>query len=101
MQHGDPFVGGRLAEIAATLGATGIRVVPVPVISSRAAPGRRLQQLEYWRDLLLSGAESMLRRGRVGQPGCEALKAAFEAVRAKPGVEFEYRAVRLICGRGV
>ncbi len=100
MQHGDPFVGGRLAEIAASLGAKGIQVEPVPVISSRAEPARRLQQLDYLRALLLSGAETMLRRGLVDRTDCEALKAAFEAVRAKPGVEFQYSAVRLSCGRG-
>jgi hypothetical protein len=101
MQHGDPVVGSRLAKIAASLGATGIRVEPVPVISSRTEPGRRRQQLDCLRDLLLSGAETMLRRGLVDHSDCEALRLAFEAVRAKPGVEFEYSAVRLICGRGV
>jgi ubiquinone/menaquinone biosynthesis C-methylase UbiE len=100
MQHGDPFVGSRLAEFAASLGATEIRVEPVPVITSRTEPERRLQQLDYLRDLLLSGAETMRRRGLVDQTDCEALKAAFEAVRAEPGVEFQYSAVRLRCGRG-
>jgi ubiquinone/menaquinone biosynthesis C-methylase UbiE len=100
MQHGDPFVGSRLADIAGSLGATGIQVEPVPVISSRAEPERRLRQLDYLRDLLLSGAETMLGRGLVDPADCEALEAAFEAVRAKPEVEFQYSAVRLSCDRG-
>jgi SAM-dependent methyltransferase len=101
MRHGDPFVGSRLAEIAAFLGARGIRVEPVPVISSPGEPARRLQQLDYLRDLLLSGAQTMLRRGLVEHSDCAALRLAFEAVRARPGIEFGYSAVRLSCGRGV
>ena len=100
MQHGDPFVGGRLAEIAASLGAEGIRVERVPVISSRAEPDLRPQQLGYLRDLLLSGAETMLRLGLADHAHCEALKLAFEAVRVRTDIEFEYSGVRLSCRRG-
>jgi hypothetical protein len=99
-QHGDPYVGSRLADTASALGATGVRVEPVPVISSRAEPQHRLQQLDYLRDLLLSGAETMTRRGLVDHAQREALRRVFEMVRTRPDIEFQYSAARLRCRRG-
>ena len=54
--------------------------------------------LRYTRDLLLSGADSLKRAGRVSEADEQALLAEFAALEARPEVDFQYLAVRL-CAR--
>ncbi|MEN9985219.1 MAG: hypothetical protein RI925_721, partial [Pseudomonadota bacterium] len=63
----DPFIGQQLASLAQEVGLQDIRVEPLPIVSSRQAPQRRLALLRYTRDLLLSGADSLKRAGLVSE----------------------------------
>lgn len=94
----DPFIGQQLAALAQAAGLTEICVTPLPIVSSRQTPQRRLALLRYTRDLLLSGADSLKRAGRVSEADEQALLAEFAALEARPEVDFQYLAVRL-CAR--
>lgn len=94
----DPFIGQQLAALAQAAELTEICVTPLPIVSSRQTPQRRLALLRYTRDLLLSGADSLKRAGRVSEADEQALLAEFAALEARPEVDFQYLAVRL-CAR--
>lgn len=94
---GDPEVGTRLAAMAKAMGCDSWSVEPVHAISSRLRPARRALELDYLERLLLSANESLCRSGLVDPSLADGLKEAFAEVRRHPGIEFEYRAVRLSC----
>ena len=96
---GDPFVGARLGQIAESLGAEVLAAEPRPVITSTDATRDRAAQLRYLRELLESGAGRMLAEGYATPAMQQAMTAAFDAVRTRPDVAFQYAAVRLICRR--
>lgn len=94
---GDPEVGARLAAMAEAMGCRSWSVEPVHAISSRLRPARRGLELDYLERLLLSANESLCRSGLIEPSLAQNLKEAFAEVRRHPGIEFEYRAVRLSC----
>ncbi|MFM8410366.1 MAG: SAM-dependent methyltransferase, partial [Alphaproteobacteria bacterium] len=98
-EGGDPFVGPKLAAAAARAGASKIVAEPTWMIDSAREPGRRSTWLDYLEDLLLSGAEAMVRRGEAGAADADDLRSAFRDARQDPRREFRYGAVRLTCRR--
>lgn len=94
---GDPFVGRRLAGIAAQLGCRDIRSETLPIIASHLEPARRPVLLDYLQDLLLSGAERLLASRQASAADVARLRDAFAEVRESAGTEFRYYAVRLTC----
>lgn len=94
---GDPYIGGRLRQIAEALGAEVLAETPRAVISSSDSSRHRADQLQYLRELLESGAERMLAHGYASVEMQRALATAFDKVRVQPTIAFHYGAVRLIC----
>ena len=93
----DPFIGQRVAHLAAVAGFTDIVTSPIPVACSRLTPQphQRRRWLRYLRDLLLSGAPAMLLGGYVTTSDRRRVRHAFKQLEASPQVEFQYLAVRL------
>lgn len=94
---GDPFVGARLARIATSVGCTRFQAMRLPIIDSRVDADRRPLLLDYLRDLLLSGADSLIAGGYVTRDEAALLSAEFERLKTDPEAEFRYSAVRLSC----
>ena len=94
---GDPFVGRKLAAIAAALHCRDVEARALRIISSREQPERRIEWLEYLEELLRSGAERLLQAGLVDPAMAAGLHHAFQTVKSAAGVEFQYHAVRLTC----
>jgi ubiquinone/menaquinone biosynthesis C-methylase UbiE len=94
---GDPCIGRRLTDMARRLGAGDIRSQTLPILSSRLQPHRRLELVDYLQTLLLSGADALLAARRINRREIEALRAAFDTVRADPSFELRYFAVRMTC----
>lgn len=94
---GDPYIGGRLRQIAETLGAEVLGETPRAVISSSDKRRNRADQLQYLRDLLESGADRMLAHGYATVDMQREMATAFDRVRSQPDMAFGYSAVRLIC----
>jgi ubiquinone/menaquinone biosynthesis C-methylase UbiE len=94
---GDPFVGRRLSDIAAALGARAIRTETLPILSSLFEPNRRAEMIDYLEALLLSGAERLIAANMVQHPQVDALRGDFATLRRDPNIELRYFAVRMIC----
>lgn len=94
---GDPFVGAKLGGMAASLGAEVLAEAPRLVISSADTSRERIEQLQYLRELLASGAERMLAAGYATTEMQQAMAAAFDTVQADADIAFRYGAVRLLC----
>jgi ubiquinone/menaquinone biosynthesis C-methylase UbiE len=94
---GDPFVGRRLTEMARRLGARDVQSETLPILSSQFEPQRRRQLADYLEALLLSAADSLLGAGWVARRQIAALRADFDTLRADPGIELRYFAVRMTC----
>nr|WP_242513538.1 class I SAM-dependent methyltransferase [Halochromatium salexigens] len=97
---GDPYIGGRLRQIAESLGAEVQVETPRAVISSSDTTRNRADQLRYLRDLLESGAERMRAHGYATAEMQRAMATAFDRARLQPDIAFHYGAVRLICRKG-
>ena len=91
----DPFIGQRVAQLAADAGFTNIVTSPIPAVCSRLTPHHRRRSLRYLRDLLLSGAPAMLLGGYVTAADRRRMRHAFKQLEASPQVAFQYLAVRL------
>ncbi|MCX7395999.1 MAG: class I SAM-dependent methyltransferase [Planctomycetales bacterium] len=94
---GDPYVGGRLADLAHAAGCRDIEARELSVLSCLAGPSRRAELLNYLEELLLSGAAHLLEFGGAKPSTLAALRADFEKARRDSSIEFQYHAVRLTC----
>lgn len=95
-QHagGDPYVGRKLEALLHTLGWRDIQAEWFPNVSSRHAPARRDELLAYLQDLLLSGADTLIREGVVTHADRDSLLSAFRQAASNPAIEFQYLAIR-------
>jgi SAM-dependent methyltransferase len=98
---GDPYIGGKLRQIAEALGAEVLVEMPRAVINSLDATRNRADQLQYLRELLESGAEPMRVHEYATVDMQQAMAAAFDRARVRPDIAFHYSAVRLICRKAV
>ena len=94
---GQPYVGPRLAGLAQSLHARDIAEETLPIISSRRAPDRREELLDYLAALLLSAADQLRDAGLADDEDVQSLRDVFEAVRSDPAVHFQYFATRMTC----
>jgi len=96
---GDPYAGGKLKAAAESVGAFGIVEERLEILSSRREPERRSEWLVYLKDLLLSGADNMIRGGYADAAMAARVGATFDALHGRPEVDFSYSGVRLTCRR--
>lgn len=81
---GDPFVGGKLANY---LIAAGFQNVTTQVLTHQydnRTPKKRAVFLDYWVNLLLSGAESLLATGRVTPEIVKQMQMEISAMKSDP-----------------
>ncbi len=91
---GNPFVGGRLAQAARDAGATDVHTEELRIISSEDEPERHGELLKYLRDLLLSGAQQLIRSGYTDTILQDRMQREFAAVDGSD-VRFFYHGIRL------
>jgi ubiquinone/menaquinone biosynthesis C-methylase UbiE len=92
---GDPYVGRKLEGLLRTLGWRDVHAEWFPNVSSRHAPARRGELLAYLQELLLSGAETLMREGVVTDADRESLLGAFGEAASDPAITFQYLAFRV------
>ena len=81
---GDPFVGGKLANY---LMAAGFQNVSTQVLTHQydnRTPKKRAAFLDYWVELLLSGADSLLANGRVTNETVTEMQNEMAAMKQDP-----------------
>jgi SAM-dependent methyltransferase len=91
---GDPFVGAKLGNLLQAVGFRDIRTDVVTLHLDNRAPVERAEMIEFWTDLLLSGAPGLLEAGKVEQSVVDGMKAELRAVSRDPNAVFYYSFVR-------
>ena len=81
---GDPFVGGKLANYLMTAGFQNITTKVLTHQYDNRTPKKRAAFIEYWCNLLLSGAPGLIKVGRVNQETVDGMKAELEKLKTDP-----------------
>ncbi len=87
---GDPFVGAKLGNLLQAVGYRDIEVAVRPIHLDNRSPGERAEFLEYWTELLLSGAPGLMAAGKVGKATVDGMKRELQRVAHDPNAVFFY-----------
>ncbi len=91
---GDPFVGARLGNLLLRVGYRDITTEVRTVHLDNRSPSERAEFIEFWTELLLSGAPGLLAAGRVSTETVEGMKAELARVARDPDAVFFYSFVQ-------
>lgn len=91
---GDPFVGAKLGNLLQAVGFRDIACEVKPIHLDNREPGERAEFLAYWTDLLLSGAQSLQKAGRVDRTTVEGMQKELQIVAHDPDAVFFYAFVQ-------
>lgn len=92
--RGDPFVGAKLGNLLQAVGYRDIEVAVKPIHLDNRAPGERAEFLEYWTELLLSGAAGLSEAGKVSEKVVLGMKTELHRVAHDPDAVFFYAFVQ-------
>jgi ubiquinone/menaquinone biosynthesis C-methylase UbiE len=87
---GDPFVGGKLANYLMAAGYQNISTKVLTYQLDNRQPKKRAAFIDYWTELLLSGAPSLLKAGRVTPKIVKEVSEEAEALKRAPDAVFFY-----------
>lgn len=87
---GDPFVGGKLANDLMKAGFQNITTQVLTHQYDNRMPKKRAAFIDYWTDLLLSGAPGLLKAGRVTDETVKAMTNELQAVKKDPDAVIFY-----------
>lgn len=91
---GDPFVGAKLGNLLLKNGFADIRTEVKTFHLDNRLPGERTEFLEYWTDLLLSGAPALEKAGRIPGEVVAGMQAELARVARDPDAVFWYSFVQ-------
>lgn len=95
---GDPFVGAKLGNLLQAVGFRDIQTEVRTIHLDNRQPGERAEFLEYWTELLLSGAPGLAEAGKVSIETVEGMKEELQEVGHNPNAVFYYSFIQ---ARGV
>lgn len=78
---GDPFVGGKLANYLLSAGYQNVTTKVLTHQYDNRTPKKRAQFIDYWANLLLSGADNLIATGRVTKELVEEMQAEFNQLK--------------------
>jgi SAM-dependent methyltransferase len=87
---GDPFVGAKLGNLLSSVGFRDVTTEVKTFHLDNRAPGERAEFLEYWSELLLSGAPALLEAGKVSQDVVDGMTRELDRVARDPNSVFFY-----------
>jgi ubiquinone/menaquinone biosynthesis C-methylase UbiE len=88
--QGDPFVGGKLANYLMKAGFQNVTTKVLTHQYDNRTPKKRAAFIEYWCNLLLSGAPGLLKAGRVDEATVEEMKNEFRKLKDDPDAVIFY-----------
>lgn len=91
---GDPFVGAKLGNLLQAVGFQNIETRIVTLHLDNRAPAERAEMIEFWSDLLLSGAAGLLAAGKVSREIVDGMRSELRTVSRDPNAVFYYSFVR-------
>ena len=81
---GDPFVGGKLANYMMKAGFQNISTKVLTHQYDNRTPKKRAAFIDYWADLMLSGAPQLIQAGRISEELVREMQAEFTALKKDP-----------------
>lgn len=87
---GDPFVGAKLGNLLVSMGFRNIQTSIKTWHFDNRSPEQRKETIEYWSDLLMSGASQLVKENIVTQELVENAKAELKQVARDPNAIFYY-----------
>lgn len=87
---GDPFVGAKLGNLLQAVGFHDIATSVHTIHLDNRSPSERAEMLAFWTDLLLSGADGLLRAGKVSEKVVEGMREELAQVAHDPNAVFYY-----------
>ena len=91
---GDPFVGAKLGNLMQAVGYRDVTTEVRSIHLDNRTPGERAEFIQYWSDLLLSGAPGLEEAGKVSAEVVEGMKRELHAVAHNPNAVFFYAFVQ-------
>lgn len=79
---GDPFVGGKLANYLMKAGYQNVTTKVLTHQYDNRTPKKRAEFIDYWTNLLLSGAAELIEDGRVDQATVNQMKKELQALKS-------------------
>lgn len=87
---GDPFVGAKLGNFLVSAGFQNVRTEVKTYHLDNRSPGRRAEVIAYWRELLLSASDQLVKSGYVTQEVVDAMETELQSVENNPDAVFFY-----------
>jgi ubiquinone/menaquinone biosynthesis C-methylase UbiE len=87
---GDPFIGAKLGNMLLSVGFKDIQTTLKVIHYDNRTPSCRKEMIDFWSDLLLSGAEELVQAGKVTEEHVEAVRAELKKVSRDPNAVFHY-----------
>ncbi len=87
---GDPFVGGKLANYLLAAGYQNVSTEVLVHHYDNRSPKKRAKMIEYWMNLLLSGAPSLLKAGKVTEKTVKEMQRELLKIKDDPDAVFFY-----------
>jgi ubiquinone/menaquinone biosynthesis C-methylase UbiE len=91
---GDPFVGAKLGNLLLAVGYRDITTEVKTIHLDNRAPGERAEFLEFWTELLLSGAPGLQEAGKVSEETVRGMTEELREVAHDPDSVFFYAIVQ-------
>jgi SAM-dependent methyltransferase len=91
---GDPFIGAKLGNLLLSIGFRDITTDVRTFHLDNRAPAERAEFLDYWSELLLSGAPALLAADKVSQEVVDGMTSELERVARDPNSVFFYSFVQ-------
>lgn len=85
---GDPFIGAKLGNMLLSMGFREIKTYIKTCHLDNRRPSARKEFVQYWRDLLLSASDELIKEKRVTQEVADEAKKEFDLVSKDPNAVF-------------
>ena len=89
-QAGDPFVGAKLGNLLLAAGYRDIQTEVKTMYFDNRNPEQRRRAIEYWSELMLSAADSLIASGHLTQEVVDGTRKELAAVALDPNAVFFY-----------
>lgn len=87
---GDPFIGAKLGNMLLSVGFKDIQTKVKVLHYDNRQPDRRKEMIDFWSELLLSGADELVVAGKATKELVEEVKKELKTVSRDPNAVFHY-----------
>lgn len=87
---GDPFIGAKLGNMLQSVGFREIQTTVKVIHYDNRQPSNRKEMIDFWSDLLLSGADELVQAGKVSEEHVKAVRGELKKVSRDPNAVFHY-----------